>query len=94
MRAFVVDHRDRDVLEGAMEFADHHMTPVIEGLILALVDKHRPELKNCTLEGVNFDYSRRQWKIVVSHRSLPSVPLGEELPEEPLVRRLDPATAS
>lgn len=49
-------------------------------LLQSLIAEGRPNLKDCVIEFMRFDYSRAAFEVGVSHPSLPEVPDGGARP--------------
>lgn len=64
----------------------------LELFMRAFVVTIRPELANCQLVYMNFDYPRWRWEIGVSHPSLPVVAPCDMMEREPLFREAAAST--
>lgn len=62
----------------------------LEDLLLRLIAKYRPELREPQIVAMQFDFAAAQWEFIVSHNSYPRVPEGVDLERETLIRAFLP----
>ncbi len=62
----------------ALEEGINHLTPEFaESYFRETIRRVRPELAECTIHAIDFDFMRREWEVLAEHPSLPIVPLGD-----------------
>lgn len=58
---------------------------VLEAALLVIIKQHRPDLAECSIQGMAMNYEQCCWEVRVEHQSFPAVPFGDAMKRERLI---------